>query len=208
MTQWYLAHISGLDEGYIKQIETGRRPVSRKVARALSECTGVSEEWLLVMNPSAPMTNVSGTRYKKEDFDKALDFSEIDSDPLSTHFLAFKYAIRVERMIRMLGEKGKEFLMRFPLAQELEKLEKKFKIDTLYPDDDGQDDPGRVDGNDWQSGAETFSERWIRVRNEFNRKASALKKSASHKRALTASKAKLPKTHKTAKPVKSSRAKK
>ncbi len=52
----------------IAQIETNKLPLSEEIARWVEHETGVSAEWLLMNNPSAPIRDSKGRDYTEETF--------------------------------------------------------------------------------------------------------------------------------------------
>lgn len=165
ITLEHLASLTGLSLSYLKKLETGKVNDGRLTYNACKKVyqgTGVGLNCLLKGSVRLPLVNKDGRPYSIVDFEKANPTSKLalESYSLSVQYYAFYYAIRVERCLRMLGDEGKDFLMRNLLEKELQKLEKRFGFDTENPGEDWNDGEYTIDGKDWEYAAKTFSERF------------------------------------------------
>ena len=131
VTQRVLAQRSGLSTVYLKMLESGQRPITRRVAMAFSVATSAGVGWLLGEGKRRPIVTDYGAIWTKE-ISEAIQCSKRDKratiqEAAICNRLLTIYHDRLGRLLSAAFQKKKTFLAVALIEESLSKLEKKFK---------------------------------------------------------------------------------
>jgi len=133
LSQRELAELAGTSRGYIARIEGGKERLSSALAEKISASTGVSSDWLLGGDPTAPPVTVAGRPFTKEAFERhcAGTSDENVEDTLRTTFLT-ALCVLVESF-RKARERGDAGLWRFIVTQHGLDLVQRWELQIANP---------------------------------------------------------------------------
>jgi plasmid maintenance system antidote protein VapI len=130
-TDWKWAEIMGKSIHTVRHLEAGTLKLSPAMATKMSHETGISLEWLMKGDPTAPIAEKTGKPYTREIYERTQAFKTAydQSRPVLRNFDKLGFCARLIAILESASARRDYYLARYKVHTALDSLQREFGMD-------------------------------------------------------------------------------